>query len=373
LSLPTNQNTTIALIGSWANATTQMQGNYFGNPPYLISPLAALQASSLKVNYALGTEINSLSTVNFSAAISAAKKSDAIVFAGGIDNTIEAEGQDRFNLTWTGNQLELISELSKLGKPLVVLQMGGGQIDSSSLKSNKKVNALVWAGYPGQSGGQAILDILTGKRTPAGRLVSTQYPADYVNEFPQTDLGLRPNKTSGNPGQTYMWYSGKPVYEFGSGIFYTTFKETAQGMKGSITASIDSIVGQAHPGYEYLEQAPIVQFSVSVRNVGHLASDYSAMLFASTKNGGPAPYPNKWLVGIDRLKNIKPSQAETMTITVPIGAMARTDELGNSGLYPGTYKLALNNEESVTLDVQLTGNATLLSKWPLALQEIPPA
>jgi xylan 1,4-beta-xylosidase len=78
--------------------------------------------------------------------------------------------------------------------------MGGGQVDSTALKNNDKVNSIVWGGYPGQSGGQAILDILTGKRAPAGRLVTTQYPADYVFKFPQTDLGLRPNQSDGNPG-----------------------------------------------------------------------------------------------------------------------------------------------------------------------------
>jgi beta-D-xylosidase 4 len=130
-----------------------LRGNYFGAAPYLISPLIALEGTGLTVNYALGTQISSNSTANFSAAITAAKNSDAIVFAGGIDNTVEAEGQDRMNLTWPGNQLDLIQQLSALGKPLVVLQMGGGQVDSSSLKNNSDVNALLWGGYPGQSGG----------------------------------------------------------------------------------------------------------------------------------------------------------------------------------------------------------------------------
>lgn len=116
----------IALIGPWANATTQMQGNYFGTAPYLVSPLAAAQASGLTVNYAFGTNVSSNSTQYFAGAVPAAKRSDAIIFAGGIDNTIEAEGQDRMNLTWPGNQLDLIHQLSTVGKPLVILQMGGG-------------------------------------------------------------------------------------------------------------------------------------------------------------------------------------------------------------------------------------------------------
>lgn len=365
---------TVALVGPWANATTEMQGNYFGPAPYLISPLEALQKIGLKVNYAQGTLMNTLSTANFSKAISAAKGADAIIYAGGIDNTVEAEGADRLNVSWPGNQLDLISQLSKLGKPLVVLQMGGGQVDSTSIKNNKNVNAIMWGGYPGQSGGQAIVDVLTGKRCPAGRLVSTQYPASYVDEFPQTDLGLRPNKSSGNPGQTYMWYTGKPVYEFGYGMFYTKFHETpSKSQKTSITANIEDVIGAAHPGYEFTEQSPIVKFSVDVKNVGSTASEYSAMLFASTKNAGPAPYPNKWLVGFDRLSSISPGRSSTLTITVPIGAMARTDSLGNSYLYPGTYKLALNTDASVVATVTLTGKAAILSKWPMEVQQIPAA
>ncbi|KAI9654542.1 MAG: hypothetical protein M1821_006632 [Bathelium mastoideum] len=365
----------VALIGPWANATTQLQGNYFGTPPYLISPLAAAEASGLTINYAIGTEIDTNSTANFSAALSAAQKSDAIVFAGGIDNTIEAEGQDRENVTWPGNQLDLISQLSKVGKPLVVLQMGGGQVDSSSLKSNPNVNSLVWGGYPGQSGGQAILDILTGKRAPAGRLVSTQYPAEYALQFPQNDLGLRPNETDGNPGQTYIWYTGKPVYAFGDGLFYTTFSTSAVSSGNFTNGSsydIASIVSQAHPDYEYLEQQPLVNFSVNVGNTGKVTSDYSAMLFASTKNAGPAPYPNKWLVGFDRVGPISAGQSTTLTISVPIGAMARTDENGSSVLYPGTYKLALNNDESVVTQVTFTGDAAVLTKWPTVTEEIQP-
>ena len=111
----------IALIGPWANATVQLQGNYFGTPPYLISPLAAAQASNLTVNYAFGTNISSNSTEYFPSALSAANISDVIIFAGGIDNTVEAEGMDRMNITWPGNQLSLISQLSTLGKPVVVL------------------------------------------------------------------------------------------------------------------------------------------------------------------------------------------------------------------------------------------------------------
>ncbi|KAJ5764789.1 hypothetical protein N7520_004348 [Penicillium odoratum] len=358
----------VALIGPWGNATTQLQGNYYGNAPYLISPLAALEASDLTVNYAMGTNISSDSAEHFSAAIAAAKKSDAIIFAGGIDDTIEAEGMDRENITWPGNQLELIKQLSNVGKPLVVLQMGGGQVDSSSLKTNKDVNSLIWGGYPGQSGGQALLDIITGKRAPAGRLTTTQYPAEYALQFSAVDMSLRPS--GDNPGQTYMWYTGKPVYEFGHGLFYTTFKTSVPQFKTSESSfDIVDLLSRSHVGYNTVEQLPFLNFTTTVTNTGSVVSDYTAMAFVNT-TAGPKPHPNKWLVGFDRLGSLEPQISQSMTIPISLDNVARTDSLGNRIVYPGKYELALNNERSVVVSFTLTGDETTISKWPLDKQQI---
>lgn len=360
----------VALIGPWANATDQMQGNYYAQPPYLISPLAALESTGITVNFANGTDyVGTTSTDGFAAAIDAAKKSDVIVFAGGIDGTIEAEGQDRENITWPGVQLELISQLSQLGKPLVVLQMGGGQVDSSSLKNNDNVNSLIWGGYPGQSGGAALVDIILGKRAPAGRLVTTQYPASYVDGFSQLDMNLAPNGS--NPGQTYMWYTGEAVYEFGYGMFYTTFSESAVNMT-TTSYNISKPFYAAHTDYEYAEQVPILNFQFKVTNTGKTASDYSAMLFASTTSG-PAPRPIKWLVGIDREATIAPGASCMVTIPVPVGALARADENGDLVVYPGEYSLMLNTDASIVYNFTLTGNAATVQKWPRWFQQIPQA
>jgi beta-D-xylosidase 4 len=138
------------------------------------------------------------------------------------------------------------------------------------------------------------------------------------------------------------------------------------------TADIGAIISAPHPGFQYINQVPIVNFTVNVLNSGSIASEYSAMLFSSTQDAGPPPYPNKWLVGFDRLASIAPGTSSTLTIPVPLGAMARIDELGNSWLYPGTYELALNYDASAVISVTLTGNATVLAKWPMDEQQIPP-
>ncbi|KAF8208576.1 glycosyl hydrolase family 3 C-terminal domain-containing protein [Mycena galopus ATCC 62051] len=129
----------LAFIGPWAGATTQMQGNYAGIAPFLISPFAAAQTAGFNATPTAGTAINSNNTSGFAAAIAAAQAADAIIYAGGIDDSIEAEGMDRDTIVWPGNQLNLIAQLAALGKPLVVLQFGGGQVDDAALKSNANV------------------------------------------------------------------------------------------------------------------------------------------------------------------------------------------------------------------------------------------
>lgn len=172
----------IAMIGPWANATKQMQGNYNGIAPYLHSPIYAAQNAGYSVTYVKGADINSTNTSNFDIALEAAQYSDAIIYIGGIDDSIEAEGKDRNVITWPATQLELINQLSQLLKPFVVVQMGT-MVDSTSLVSNSEVNALVWGGYPGQDGGVAIMNILIGKTAPSGRLPITQYPVSLKLPF----------------------------------------------------------------------------------------------------------------------------------------------------------------------------------------------
>ncbi|EPQ54190.1 beta-xylosidase [Gloeophyllum trabeum ATCC 11539] len=361
-TLPLNSSVkNIALIGPWANATTAMQGNYQGVAPYLISPLMAAQTAGYNVTYVFGTNITSNDTSGFAAAVAAAEAADAVIYAGGIDETVEREEVDRYNITWPGNQLDLIAELQQVGKPFVVVQFGGGQVDDTVLKNNATVNALVWAGYPGQSGGTALFDILSGKVAPAGRLTTTQYPADYVNQVAMTDMTLRPSAT--NPGRTYKWYTGAPVYEFGTGLHYTTF-ELSWLVAPSGTYSIQTLVQEASRLSPYLDSAPFGTFNVLVRNAGTVTSDYVTLLFL---NGtyGPAPYPNKQLVSYTRLHAIPASYGLSVaSLPVTLGSLARADNYGNLWVYPGNYTFTVDTPGLITSSFELTGTATQITNFP---------
>jgi beta-D-xylosidase 4 len=211
LPLSTTKYKTVALVGPWGNVGAMYDGGqgsarimyastaeltrysggiYNGPGPTTVTLQQGLTAAFRTLNFAQGTQINTTSTANFSAALTAARSADVIIFAGGIDSSLEREAQDRDEINYPGNQLDLVSQLAGLGKPLVVVQFGGGSVDNAPLKSDSRVKAILWAGYPGPVGGKALADTLTGKAAPAGRLPYTQYPTNYVSVASRSVFGV---------------------------------------------------------------------------------------------------------------------------------------------------------------------------------------
>ncbi|KAF2669569.1 glycoside hydrolase [Microthyrium microscopicum] len=352
----------ISLLGDWANATTQMQGNYKGTAPFLTSPLAAAQNLSATVTYASTPE--------------AAKDADVIIYIGGIDNHIEAEDLDRNSISWNASQLSTISTLSSYGKKMLVVQMGGGQVDSSAIKANANISALIWAGYPGQAGGTALFDIITGVSAPAGRLPITQYPASYVDAVPMTDMALRPGPK--NPGRTYKWYTGKPVFEFGHGLHYTKFSAsivTEGGLAKSYSISdlmskCKASIADSSSGVKYADKCALGTVHAAIKNKGNVTSDYVALGFLAGQFG-PAPHPKKSLVAYTRLSDIAGGASQTADLDLTLGSLARVEDNGKKVLYPGTYKLEVDNGPLTSVTFTLTGEKATLDEWPVQKNQRP--
>ncbi|KAF4535218.1 Glycoside hydrolase family 3 [Lasiodiplodia theobromae] len=361
--LPLAKNKSIALIGPWANATTQMQGNYYGTAPYLKSPLSAAQALGIHVAYVLGSGINTPDP-SASDAITAARNADVTIFMGGIDTSIETEMLDRDNLTWPDAQLSLIRSLRQLGKPTVVVQMGGGQIDDSELLSgNGSVNALLWAGYPGQEGGAALLDVIVGNAAPAGRLPVTQYPASYAEAVPATDMALRPGAGNAGLGRTYMWYTEDPVVRFGYGLHYTTF-DFAWTETPSSTISIQDLVGSADEAdWATTLRKTALSVSLAVTNTGTATSDYVSLLFMNS-TAGPDPHPKKTLIAYTRAHDIAAGETSDVSLSLTVERLVRVDETGSRVLYPGTYTVFLDLSSELSFDFTLTGEAVTVERFP---------
>lgn len=101
------------------------------------------------------------------AAVEAARHADAVVLVVGLDQSIEAEGRDRFDLLLPGRQQELITAVAKASPgPTVLVLMSGGPVDVSFAEVDPNVAAILWAGYPGQAGGAAIADVIFGAHNP---------------------------------------------------------------------------------------------------------------------------------------------------------------------------------------------------------------
>lgn len=107
-------------------------------------------------------------------AASVAASADAVVLVVGIDQTVESEGHDRTQITLPGLQNQLIEAVvGNATGPVVVVIMAGGPLDVSVPKNLPGVHAMLWCGYPGQSGGQAIADVIFGTFPPGQSLLPT--------------------------------------------------------------------------------------------------------------------------------------------------------------------------------------------------------
>ncbi|KAL1887759.1 hypothetical protein Sste5346_009997 [Sporothrix stenoceras] len=394
------ENKTVALIGHWADATRMLLGGYSGTPPYYNNPAAAAAArnwSTVVFGRSAGAPISNLPHGTPDSwtrpALELARKADIILYFGGTDLSIAAEDKDRDEITLPGVQLNLVRALSELGKPLVVVQLGD-QTDDTPLLKNSNVSAILWAGYPGQDGGNAVLDVITGVKAPAGRLPVTQYPGNYTSAVPMTDMALRPavsntssswntSTSAANPGRTYRWFN-KAVLPFGHGLHYTTFAanftrlvpSAARGRNSSVpttlkannTFNIADVVGRcvhqgSAAGVRHKDLCHFSNVDTSVTNTGNVTSDFVALAFLSG-NYGPAPFPLKTLAAYRRIRNIAPGKTATTSLSLSLSNLARTDAQGNLVLYPGEYTLLLDEPTQSTLNFVLTGDAVVLDEFP---------
>ena len=173
LPLATKRNETLAVVGPHANASVALIGNYAfatnnkGSPCRYGTPLDGFSSYG-SVNYAAGcSNVKCVDGNLIGAAVEAAKIADATIIVAGIDLSIEAESLDRLDIFLPGNQTDLINQVADAAKgPVVLVIMSAGGVDISFAKSNPKIHAILWAGYPGAEGGQAIADVVFGKYNP---------------------------------------------------------------------------------------------------------------------------------------------------------------------------------------------------------------
>jgi hypothetical protein len=344
LPLDKSKYKTLAVIGPNAQATTTLQGNYYGSAPYLVSPQAGIQKYAT-VKYAKGCDINSSDRSGFTAACSAASSSDATVLVMGIDQSQESEGRDRTIIALPGVQNDLITQVASCTKgPLIVVIIAGGSLDLSTPKNNAKVNGILWSGYPGQSGGDAIAQTLYGDNNPAGRLPYTLYPANYVNQVSMFDMGMRPNASNGNPGRTYRFYTGPAVYDFGTGLSYANFSVSVS--KDPIRIPYETIsVNLGEDVTSSWRALVVAAITITITNTGTKAGDYVALGYVVPPNAGKGGNPLKYLVGFAREHNIQPGQKVVVNIPVSTHDLSLVDESGKRTTFRGEWVFEIEDQK----------------------------
>ncbi|RXP46218.1 glucan 1,4-alpha-glucosidase [Lutibacter sp. HS1-25] len=156
-------------------------------------------------------------------AIQLAKESEVIILCMGLSPLLEGEEMkvkvdgfahgDRLDIKLPTVQTNLMKELKKLGKPMVLVLLNGSAVAVNWEQDN--IPAIVEAWYPGQSGGTAIADVLFGDYNPAGRLPLTFYKdINDISAFDNYNM----------QGKTYRYFKGKPLYDFGFGLSFSTFE-----------------------------------------------------------------------------------------------------------------------------------------------------
>ena len=233
-----------------------------------ITPLAGVRAklgAGVEVRFAKGVEVKDASfpesdvlkeapsaevRAGIAAAVAAAEGVDLIIAALGETDELCRESASRVNLDLPGYQEELLEALFATGKPVILVLSNGRPLSINW--AVKHIPAIVELWFPGEEGGAALADVLFGDVNPSGRLPIT-FPKS-VGQIP-LNFPAHPGSQARDPGQV----TG-PLYPFGYGLSYTTFKYTnlritpaQQGPGGRIEVAADVTNTGARAGEEVVQ------------------------------------------------------------------------------------------------------------------------
>jgi len=253
----------IAIIGPLADAPHDQMGTWVfdGEKEHTRTPLNALKRLyGHKVSFEYAKILVSpldYSTAKFGNAVSLAQKSDLILLFVGEASILSGEAHCLADINLHGAQSQLVSELAKTGKPVVMVVMAGRPLTIEN--EYNLCDAVLYAWHPGTMGGDAIADVLFGKINPSAKLPVTfprhvgQIPIYYNhnntgrpapdNVKTLKDIDIYESQNSLGNTSFYMDYGKNPFLPFGYGLSYTTFKYNSLELnKNEMAVQNDSII-----------------------------------------------------------------------------------------------------------------------------------
>ena len=275
-----------------------------------------------------------------------------------------SESKDRKSIDLPTSQEHVAEITAAYPDKTVVVMQTVGQINVEPFMD--KCKAILWTSYNGQTQGTALGKVLTGEVNPSGRLSTTWYKNDDVNKMElygatktidgisgaYTDYNLQSDGT--NPGHTYQYYSGTPVYPFGYGLSYTSFEysnmtidKTSVDANGTVTLTVD------------------------VKNTGAVAGKEVVQLYVSHPNAGEGTTPKKQLKGFEKI-DLAPNETKTVTFELNVKDMYLFDEATQKDIVStGTYTVYIAKNANDTANAKTFDVTGALSSTLKTVKAIP--
>ena len=334
----------IAVLGPCADQA--IKNGYNGRQPVMVTALQGLKdraAPGAEVLFGIGgiiggplqkwvktpDESKIAPNAEQQKAVELASGAEVAVVCVGTNPSIEQEDLDRKTLGLPGTQQALVEAVLAANPRTIVVLFGGGPLTIPWIKEH--VPAVVQAWWPGEEGGHALADVLFGDVNPAGRLPHTVYASEQQVP-PQEEYDV-------TKGFTYMYLNGAPLYAFGHGLSYTTFKYS--GLRLST---------------QRLPADGTLTIGIDVQNTGQRAGDEVSQLYVHEVKP-VVKRPAKELRGFQRI-TLQPGEKRTLTFTLPASKLAYWDESTHAFVVnPGAFDIlvgAASDDIRETAQIQVT-------------------
>ena len=327
----------IALIGPLANSKSNPLGGWSAqgdsvDVTTVVEGFKKYVDGKSEILYSEGCKIDGNSTSGFKNAVNIAKKSEVIILCLGESRDMSGEACNRSTLDLPGKQEDLAKELYKTGKPIVVVLMNGRPLSINWL--NENVHAILEAWFPGITAGDAIAKVLFGDYNPSGKLPVT---------FPRT-VGQVPiyynHKNTGRPGDLKDHYTSKyidlpmtPLYPFGFGLSYTTFKLDDFKLSSNKMSKEDSLI-----------------LSVTIKNTGNYDGEEVVQLYIQDLVGS-VTRPVKELKGFKKIM-LKRGEEKTVQFSIHEKDLRFTAADMKFKSEPGMFKVFVGTNSVDVLESQ---------------------
>lgn len=305
-------NTMRSLDGGWSYTWQGDESDKFAANKNTILEAIQQKIGKNNVSYEAGAAFDSLQ--NIDEAVNAAKKADVVVLCLGELSYTENVGNIE-DLNLPPAQIQLAQALAKTGKPVIlVLAEGRPRIVTDAEKLSA---ATLMAYLPGNEGGDAIASILFGDVNPSGKLPIT-YPRfpNALNNY------YRKNLENGNPDDKHGY---NPLYEFGTGLSYTTFS-----------------YNNLHISKPELKDNETLTVTVDVKNTGQVEGKESVLLYTSQQYASIAP-DTKRLRAYDKI-SLKPGETKTVSFKITPKDLAFVNDISKTVTEAGEFKIMVGDQ-----------------------------